>query len=690
MADISTLSDADLMALTQPAGAAPNIAHMSDADVLALANQAPTQIQPSGGFPPEPAHPAAGPSGSMLTDIGRRIGTGAANAVGGFLSLPSTIAHGIDAMGNLATLGSVPAWAAPALESVPAPGSPQQPAFPDFPTAKNMAFNSLGATEYVPETWAGRRTQDVINGVMAGAPAQLALSGPRVAAESLPALIGGSATGGQAAELFPSHPMAAAMLGAIPGMAAGNAVANAPQRAAALMGGGTSTEPYGAFARLGLPTNLAGTTTGEPGLSFAEKFAARMPGSESAVADARANLVGSWQDKMNDIATKVGNAATPQEAGATLQSAAGNWLDQFKNEQAARWGLFHTILPDDHPVPVSAFRSSLNNVLQDFGGADNLAKTLQPQLAANLKGALGADLKGGTTLPWQSVQATRTALGAMLENPQPIEGMPKAAVKRLYGGLSQDMGDAATAAGPTADALFRQASDVTRTGHDILDNYVAPVLQAKTPEQATQFVMSQARQGGTRLSGVMANLPSAAGDVRSYALRNAAGATESPTSLSTALTGRKPIYSPEAQSALFNDPAVQQQVNDLAATGRAMQPFEKDLANSPTATHQTRGLGRILAAAELAKQGHELAGAPGAIAGGAAGLFAPNILGRVAQATALNPMMAALYGKQIPYPAQNPSLLARTIMAPGLAPRIAGPGMALAPAIIPNSQPISQ
>lgn len=675
MADLSAISDADLLALKQ--GAAPPPAspfgHLSDADILAAAQQ----------------HPAAGPSGDAATDIGRRIGTGAATAAAGFLSLPNTVAQGVDYLGNMATRGGNKdvdgkGWVQRGIESIPS-GNGTDPLFPDFQTAKNMAFHTTGGTEYLPATWAGRRTQDVINGVMAGGPAALATAGPRAAMSSLPAIAGASATGGQAAEMFPNHPMAAALLGSIPGMALGQAAMNAPQRIGAMVGGGANAEPYGAFARLGLPTDLTGTTTGSPGLSYAEKFAARMPGSEGAVAEARSKLVDSWQSKMNDVANGLGTATTPQEAGASLQGAASNWLDQFKNQQAARWGLFKTLVPDSTPVPVPGFRSSLNDVLHDFGGADNLAKVLQPQLASSLKDALGKDLSGGAALPWQSVQSVRTALGEMLENPQPIEGMSKAAVKRLYGGLSDDMQSAATAAGPQAEAAFRQASDVTRTGHDILDNHVAPILNAASPEQAAQFALAQARQGGTRLQGVLTNLPSAAGDLRSYALRNAATSIESPTSMATALTGRKPIYSPEAQSALFGDPAVQQQVADLTATGNAMKPFEKDLANSPTATHQTRGLGRLLAAVELAKQGHELAGMPGAVAGGAAGLFAPNVMGRAAQATALNPYLAALYGKKIPYPAQQPSLMTRTLMAPALTPRIAAP--AGVPATSANSGP---
>lgn len=680
---LSSMSDADLQTLygVTPSTTSP-LATMSDADLQAIHSQlnAPQITAES--------HPTSGPTGDLSVDIPRRLGTGAASAIAGIASLPNLAAQGTDWLGGLT--GQSP-WAQKALSSIPNPVPGGHPLFPDYSTAKDMVMNAMGGTEYIPQTWSGRRVQDVINGTMSGGMTTAALAGPRAALAALPAIAGGAATGGEAAELNPGHPMIAGMLGSIPGVAIGNAAMNVPQRVAALAGGGTNTEPYGAFARLGLPTDLAGTTTGAPGLSYAEKLAARMPGSEGAVADARSDLINSWQNKLGDIANQLGASTTPQETGSVLQTGAQNWLDQFKNQQAARWGLYRTLVPPTTPVAVPGFNQALSDVMGNFGGADNLAKVLQPQLASSLKEALGDDLAGGTTLPSQAVHSVRTALGQMLDNPEPIEGIGKAAIKQLYGGLTNDIAGEAQAAGPTAEAAFRQASDVTRTGHDILDNFVGPVLQAKSPELATQWALAQARQGGTRVEGVTTNIPSAAGDLRAYALRNAATNTESPTSLATALTGRKPIYSPEAQSVLFGDPAIQQNVADLAATGDAIRPFEKDLANSPTATHQTRGLGRILAASELAKQGHELAGMPGAVIGGTAGLLAPNILGRVAQATALNPYMAALYGKQIQYPGQSPSLMARAIMAPTLGPRLPAPGVPMpsVPATSANLAPQS-
>lgn len=618
------------------------------------------------GFMVDPGHASAGPSGNWWLDQARNLGSAAVDAGSALIS-------------PLVNVANSPAWkktaeTIPSVTGKPLPATPEQ--------ARDNAYNTLGLTEYEPQTETGRMYRSGMTTALA-----TALTGQPEAA--LPAF-GGGMTAKGAADLFPDHPEIAAAAGFIPGAMAGQAAMNVPQRlGAALTGTGTVSEPYGAFQRQGLPTNLAGTATGEAGPVWAEKFAARMPGSESAIAHARGNLVDAWQNRFDQIASRVGSASTAQEAGASLQGEAQNWLQNFKAQSNQAWNAFRSLMPPQTQIDVSNFKQALDGVLSDYGGADNLAKVLQPQLAANLKAALGADLKGGNTLPWQAVQSTRTALGEMLENAQPIEGASKAAVKRLYGALSDDMASGAAQAGPKAQQVFHLASQLTRTGHDILDNYVAPVLQAKSPEDAAGWALQQARRGGTRVAGVVQNLPGASGDLASYALRSAAGNGESPspTALATALTGRKPVLSPEATQALFSNPQDAADIADMATTGRAMQPFEKDLANSPTATHAARGVGRLVTALEMSKEGGEMAGMPGRVAGFGVGFMAPNIAGRLAQATALNPYLAALYGRNIPMPAPaiNAPLMARALMARGVQPQIPQPGVPLVPATSANS-----
>ncbi len=601
-----------------------------------------------------PTHPVSGPTGDLSIDLPRRVGTAAATAMGGLLSLPNTTAQGVDWLGR--QVGFDPGNVA-AFNSIRDPSDPSKPLLPDFQSARDMAFKTMGGTEYQPETWLGRRGQDALTGGV------MALTNPR----SIPSMMGAGASGGAAAEAFPTHPLVAALLGSYPGARAGNMAVTLPQRAVtSAFGIGPTSQPYGAFTRQGLPTSLAGTTTGNPTLAYAEKFAARMPGSEGAVGSARSDLLSSWQDRLHEVANGLGSATTPTQAGTALQGAARTWLDGFKTNTGTLWNNFRAIVPPQTQIPVSNFRTTLDSVLQDFGGADNLAKALQPGMASKLKEALSADLGTGNSLPWQAVQATRSRLGEMLENAQPVEDMAHSAIKRLYGSLSGDMQAGAAAVSPDASRAFNAANAATAAGHDLLENHLNPILKATNPEDATRFAMAQAQSGGSRLGAITFNLPGAAGELGSYALRNAATNTGSPSALANALTGRRPIYSADAQKVLFPQPATQSDIADLATAGRSMQPLEKDIANSPTATHAARGLGRVMAAAEMARSGHELAGVPGAIAGGVLGLGAPEILGKAAQVTALNPYLSALYGREIPYTPPTPSLLARTILAPAV------------------------
>lgn len=616
-------------------------------------------------------HPIAGPSGSLLTDLARGAATAGTNALAAPIALPHMAAQGIDWLAG--KVGFKPDLAGK-LGGLTVPGS-TQPLFPDYQTTRDMAFNTTGATEYQPSTYLGRRALDAATG-LASAPFGGGL-------RAIPALMGGSATAGAASEAFPDHPLAAAMLGFIPGAKVGQVAVNAPTRLGAALLGGEKTAPYGAFDRLGLPTNLSGTTTGEPGLVYAEKLASRMPGSEGAMANARNDLVEAWQKKLDDTANSLGTAATPQEVGSGLQTAANGWVQDFKNLTGQMWTRFHNMVPAQHPVDVTNYESALNNVLGNFAGAPESGAILRPGTLKSLSDALGVDLQGGRTLPWESVKSIRTAIGEKLESPSIISDTSQAALKQLYKGLSQDMEAGAGNVSPQALAAFKQANQATAAGHDFIDDHLAGVIKATNPEQAAQYALGQARLGGSRLGALGANLPpSAMGDLGGYALRNVATNTESPTSLATALLGRKPQLSQEAQNVLFPNAGTRQTIADLAETGNAMKPVEKDLMNSPTATHGARGPARFIAAAELARQGHDLAGLPGGLVGATLGLTAPELAGKVAQMTALNPKLAALYGTKMPFQLTEPSMLARAMMAPGIANATPYP----APAIAASSQ----
>lgn len=200
----------------------------------------PVQAQPDQWAQFETVRQTAGPSGNEALDWARKLGTAGTVALGGVLGLPRGAAQAADwaASGGLSDFG-VPnsmanALGAPlrllqpqggyseALGSVKAPGT-DQPLFPTIPQAIDMAYNTTGATEYKPATWAGRRTMDALTA------APLAAANPA----SLPAMLMAGATGGQAAETAgnlgapTSVQMAAALAGGIPGAKVGSMASNA-------------------------------------------------------------------------------------------------------------------------------------------------------------------------------------------------------------------------------------------------------------------------------------------------------------------------------------------------------------------------------------------------------------------------------------------------------------------------------
>ena len=194
-----------------------------------------------------------------------------------------------------------------ALASVPHPLNPNYPLVPDFQTAKNATYSAWGGTEYQPETWLGRRGMD------AATAGVLAATDPY----SIPAAMGAGAAGGEGAELLPDHPIIGALAGGLFGGIAVNGLLNTGQRIGTAIGNTNPNDIYGAFRRKGLPTGLAGTTTGDPMLLAAEKQASRLSGTAGRMATGRETLTNAWQDRLNQIADSMGNSSsTPAEAWA--------------------------------------------------------------------------------------------------------------------------------------------------------------------------------------------------------------------------------------------------------------------------------------------------------------------------------------------------------------------------------------
>lgn len=577
-------------------------AELSDADVFgpsgtggtpAPAASTPLTDQQVFGTTP-PQHPVAGPSGSEATDWGRRLATAGTDALGILLSTPRSIASGIDWLGNKV---GVNVGADQALGSVQTPGSSGVPLFPDPAAAKEMAYQTTGATEYAPSTTAGRWLQAGLTAVPLG------VTGGVKAL--VPSLVGG-ATGEAAAEMFPEHPILARILGFMTGARVTSGATNAVANQVGMRTGlAQPSDLYQSYERQGVPVT---TDTGA---------------AENA-----------YQTAAEKTAAKLGPSATQAEAGQALQTSASDWLNNtFKPTADAKWTAFRQQVPPTTQIPVGQFQSALNGVTQNFGGADNLAKALQPGLAAKLQEALKQDISPNGTLSWQAVQSTRSALGELLSSGQPIADASQAAIKRLYGALSDDMRNGANAAGPQAASAFNDANAYTATGHVLLDGPLGKIITAPNPENAAQYALAQIRQGGGRLGAINFAVPGAGTDLGASIIRQAA--ENGPD----ALARRLAAISPGARNELFGGAGTQQDVGDLVDVARSLRQ-----TGAQYAAHAPSDTSRMVGAMEGYRLGHEWTGSPyGGAAGAVAGFAAPGVLNAIPRLTAGNRLMTQIY-----------------------------------------------
>jgi hypothetical protein len=295
---------------------------------------------------------------------------------------------------------------------------------------------------------------------------------------------------------------------------------------------------------------------------------------------------------------------------------------------------------------VSNYKSSLNNALSSFPGAPATSGVLQTGTLKNLSDALNTDLSGGTTLPFETVQNIRSAIGEKLSNPQLVPDTSHAALKNIYRGLTGDLTAGAATVSPEASAALTAANDATRQRNNFIEQHLGPILNAATPEQAAAYALQQAQKGSTRLDALTTAMPGVTGDLGSYTLRKMAGNPDSPspTAFFNGMNGRRPLLSPQAQDVLFPNQSpygyvAKQDIADLSTTANKL----KDIEHAPP-QEGSNGWARIVAGIEGAKVGHEIGGEPGAVIGGGVGLFAPTIAGKAA-GFALNPTISSIAGR---------------------------------------------
>lgn len=237
----------------------------------------------------------------------------------------------------------------------------------------------------------------------------------------------------------------------------------------------------------------------------AESLLSRTPGGAGkmvAKAESQADDLGAAIEKR---AAQLAKKTSGEQAGRTISRGVGGFVEQFRAKQGQLYGELDQHITPDSQVPVASTLKALKELTTPTKGAEaTSAQFINPKIAKIAEG-LAKDAQTGT-IPYGAVRELRTRIGQELENANLVDDVPKAQWKKLWGAMSNDLGEAAKAAGPKAQQSWSRANQYTRAGHARIDAIEHVVGRAGGPEKIFQAAISNNREGASTLRAVMQSL----------------------------------------------------------------------------------------------------------------------------------------------------------------------------------------
>jgi hypothetical protein len=454
----------------------------------------------------------------------------------------------------------------------------------------------------------------------------------------------------------------------------------------------------------GIQNPSVGLASGNGMAQGVENILASSPGSAGVMDASRKALLDGITGQVAQTADLASPNRGPFTAGTAIQSGLKGFGQDFKQQQGVLWDRLGRVIPSDQPTNVDQTKAALSQLNADIPGAPALSQFFKNGKIVSLQNAVDSDT-GGTvpanpigigvdgrayantatlptsTLPFQAVKQFRTLVGNEIADSNIASDVPRSKWNPLYGALSGDIRDTASAVGPEATNAFNRANNYTRAGMSRLDQ-VAPFADANSPERAYQMLMTAAANKGSNsvLQAVKKSVPEdARGTIASTVIdrlgtatpgkQNDAGSAWSPETFLTNWNSMSPASKNELFSGFPNSAQVRAQVDSIAKATSMLRDGAKIWAN-PSGTAPRLGaeaqIGGLLGAPILGlASGHPLAGL-GTAAGLLGGMGATNLLARnMTNGGLLNYMVAPADSAHWLDPS-NPSIPQQLVNIPGL------------------------
>lgn len=183
----------------------------------------------------------------------------------------------------------------------------------------------------------------------------------------------------------------------------------------------------------------------------------------------------------------------------------------FANDQANRTNQFYPVegaprfpgrysqFPEREAEGMAAAGDALSAAYGNVSRARQIEDTLG-QLQAAAAATNGR-------LPYEAIKKLRTLVGRELQDASLVSDFPRSKFKALYKALSDDLGMAASEAGPDASQAFKRANNYTRMGMDRVEVLDRVIDKHGGPEAVFKAAMSGTKEGASTLRAVMQSIP---------------------------------------------------------------------------------------------------------------------------------------------------------------------------------------
>lgn len=344
-----------------------------------------------------------------------------------------------------------------------------------------------------------------------------------------------------------------------------------------------------------------GQATGSRTWQAAEQGLANVVGGAGVMARTGERQTVALQKAVEDLGASLAPNATGMEAGEAITRGVKAFRDGVKASQDQLYAELDRFIPPNKPIQVSRTQAALQDLNADIPGAEALSAFFKNSKISGIENALLQDMAAAGEsgrLPWQAIKQLRTLVGNELADAGLASDLPRSKFRALYAALTDDLGDAATAAGPNARTSWDRATDYTRTSMQRLEE-LESIVRRDAPEKVFAAATAGMKEGGTTIKRVMDALPLenrrevAAAVLQKLGRANGGMQNEMGDAFSseTFLTNLAAV-SPQARSALFGSsgfPGLEEKITQLGKMASTRREGARVFAN-PSGTARQAGM----------------------------------------------------------------------------------------------------